>query len=62
MLNYFYQSYGPLAIFNSKFPLQLLLQFSVDFNEIFQLLLPWLQEDHIIRRSRLIAFYQNNAF
>ena len=43
--------------FNSKSRLQFFLQFSVDFNETFQLLLPW--SDHIIRRSRLTAFYQS---
>ena len=76
----FYQSHGPLAIFNSKsclcnssssfqwilmkpsnYSLQLLLQFSVDFNKTFQLLLPWPEEDHINSRVRLTAVYQRHA-
>ena len=43
----------------SNYSLQLLLQFSVDFSETFQLLLPWPEEDHIILRLCLTAFYQS---
>ena len=43
----------------SNYSLQLLLQFSVDFSETFQLLLPWPEEDHVIPRSHLTAFYQS---
>ena len=39
--------------------MQFLSQFSVDFSETFQLLFPGPEEDHIIRRSRLTAFYQS---
>ena len=45
-------------IFNSKSSLQLLLQFSVDFSEILQLL-SWSEEDRIIPRSHLTAFYKS---
>ena len=34
-------------------------QFSVDFSETFQLFFPRPEEDHIIPRSRLTAFYQS---
>ena len=37
----------------------LLLQFSADFSETFQLLFQWSEEDHIKSRSGLTAFYQN---
>ena len=40
-------------------PPQLLAQFSVDFSETFQLLFPCPEEDHIIPRSRLTAFYKS---
>ena len=56
----FYQSYGPLTIFQQLvLSLQLLLQFSVDFSETFRLLFPLPEEDHIIQRSRLTACYQS---
>ena len=56
----FYQSYGPLEIFQQwVLSLQLLLQFLVDFNDTFQLLFPWPEEGHIKLRSHLTAFYQN---
>ena len=55
----FYQSYGPLTIFQQwVLSLQLLSQFPVDFSETFQLLFSWPEEDHIIPRSCLTAFYQ----
>ena len=60
----FYQSYFFffffLAILQQQvLSLQLLLQFSLDFNDIFQLLFPWPEENHIILRSHLTAFYQS---
>ena len=35
------------------------MQFLMDFNDTFQLLLPWPEEDHIKSRSHLTAFYQS---
>ena len=37
---------------------QLLLQFSRDFDETFQLLFPWPENDHILSRLCSIDFYQ----
>ena len=56
----FYHSYGPLAIFNSKSCLcKSSCSFQWLFVETFQLLLPWPEEDHIVPRSSLTAFYQS---
>ena len=38
---------------------QLLLQFSKDFDETFQLLFPWPEDDHILLRSYSTDFYQS---
>ena len=43
----------------SVLSLQLLLQFAVDFSKTFQLVFPWPEEDHLIPRSDLTAFYQS---
>ena len=45
--------------FNSKSCLCNSSCISVDFSETFQLLFPWPEEDHILTRSRLTAFYQS---
>ena len=56
----FYQSYGPLTIFQQLvLSPQLLLQFSRDFDETFQLLFPRPEDMHIISRSHLTTFYQS---
>ena len=61
-LTAFYQNYGPLsvlAIYQQKFlSPQLLLHFSRDIDETFQLLFPWPEDDHILSRSCSTDFYQ----
>ena len=37
------------------------LQFSRDFDETFQLLFPWPEDDHILSRSCSVDFYQSNG-
>ena len=61
---FIYQNYGPLSdlviLSKQKFlSPQLLLHFSRDFDETFQLLFPWPEVDHILLRSCSTDIYQS---
>ena len=53
------QSFTDMLSLDTILSLQLLLQFSRDFDETFQLLFPWPEDDHILSRSCSTDFYQS---
>ena len=65
-LTAFYKRYGLLSvldIYQQKFlSPHLLLYFSRDIDETFQLLFPWPEDDHILSRSCSTDFYQLRSF